>query len=315
MFRQNCLVLWTFFLLTAIKFNMKKYKIISAYPCLIKSASQQLTLDRNFSLLLENENEISVYPFGKDKSFAFIIQLNNLSDNPFFCTATEGDTTFIYLIEGLKSQNTNEVSFGNNSPSPSVEISRDSVTFHSKSLKRTIFTGYYENFDCYRKHDISLAHLFNDGKHLLIAFNEKTGKAKSFKAQKVKVDNDKIYLTQKFDDLAGHNLESTFKIDNEGMKKIDCQISYNFEKPRLAYNQKVVPFAFLEAIKADNFDLAAGYLSSSMQVTPEKLKAFVPKLDFFFPVSDNKFYIFSNGEFKTITFDMTDNKIIDLDLK
>ena len=294
---------------------MKKYKIITSYPCLIKSETQELSLDCNYSLLLEGERNLSVYPIGKGKSFAFNVNLNNLDQSPFFCTATEGDMVTIFLIDGLKSENANVVTFGNGTSTPSVEIGRESVTFHSKTFKRTIMTGNFENFDCYRKYDISLAHLFDEKRHLLIAFNEKTGKAKSFRGEKVEVKNDKIVLTQNFDDLAGHNIESTYKIDNEGLKKIDCQITYKYDKPRIATNEKVVPFAFLEAIKAENYELASSYFSSAEPVSPEKLKDFISKVDFFFPISENKFAIQTNGELKTIIFEMSNSKISDMDLK
>ena len=163
-----------------------------------------------------------------------------------------------------------------------------------------------------KKFDIQIAHLFDENKHLLIAFNEKTGKAKQFKAQEVEIKNDKITITQKLEDMAGHNLVTTFKIDNEGLKKTDCQISYIYDSPRLSRNNKTIPYAFLEAAKADNFSLASKYLSQDMHIDEENLKSFIGKLDFFFPLSDKKFFVQTEGERKTLTFEIESNKIVDI---
>lgn len=292
---------------------MKTYKIISSYPCLIKTETQSIALEQNFSVILEKERTVSVYPVGKTDKFAFDINLNRLGDSPFFCTAQNENETIIYLIDGIKSENAQVVSFGSNTSSH-IEISDDSVTFFSNSHKRTIMTGHYENYDCYQKHDIMLAHLYSDNKHLVLAFNKKSGKAKSFRADNVELKDDTLILSHKLGDYADQTMHLSLSIDREGLKKTDCHFTYSFDKPRLATCDRVVPYAFLEAVKTENYCLAQSYLSSSLEIDEEKLKAFIGKLDFFFPIANNKFCFHSGEGLKTIVFEISNSKICDIDI-
>lgn len=293
---------------------MKTYKIISSYPCLIKSDTQDLELDKNSTLILEGEKQVSVYPVGKSDNFAFNIDTRQLDQCPFVKSAQEEEGVIIYILDGMRCQNAEVMSFGNTNPS-SIEVGKDYLTFFGKKCKKTIMTGEYKSFDCYRKFDIMLAHLVKENHHLLVAFNDKSGHIKSFRAKDVTIKNDKITMIQEFDDLAGHRLETNLFIDKEGLKKSDCKISYKTEKPHIAYNDRVLPFAFLEAVKAEDYALALSYLSSSLEMTEAKLKTFLSNLDFFFPTADNKFCFSSGNGLKKISFEIKNGKIIDIDIE
>ena len=294
---------------------MKKYKIITAYPCVIKSQSQSCGLDENCTLVLEGEKMVSVYPVGKTDNFAFNIELDKLYESAFYQVNEDDEEAIIYLVDGIKSENAQVVNFGTTA-SPHIEIESESVTFHCQNFKRKVLTGKFANFDGYQKFDIMLAHLYDNDKHLIVAFNKKNGKAKSFKAQKVEIKNDNFILTQNLEDYAGQTLTYTLAFDREGLKKKNTTFSYNFdERPKLSTCEQVIPFAFLEAIKAENFQLAKSYLSSSLNIDESNLKSFFGKLDYFFPIADNKFCFHAGDGLQKLTFEIKNGKIVDIDVE
>ncbi len=294
---------------------MKKYKIITAYPCVIKSQNQTLGLDKNCTLIIEGEKKVSVYPVGKTDKFSFNIEFDRLKDSPYFSTVENEDEVIIYLIDGIKSENAQVVTFGTNASSH-IEIENDSVTFFSSNFKRKVITGTFDNFDCYQKYDIMLAHLYDHNKHLIVAFNKKNGKAKSFKADKVEIKNDAFILTQNLNDYAGQKVTYTLSLEREGLKKKNSSFSYSFDdKPKLSTCDRIIPFVFLEAVKAENFELAKNYLANSLEIDIDKLKDFFGKLDYFFPVSDNQFCFHSGEGLQKLIFEIKNEKIIDIDVE
>lgn len=302
---------------TFIIYNMKKYKIITSYPCLIKAGDESIELDQNNYAEFTSQTKLSVYPVGKTNLFAFNIQLGKLTDSPYYKFEKNGDEIVIFLPDGMKCTNYDLFSFSSSSISPSVEIGKNQITFLTQNCKKVVdISPDYNQYKCYKKDNILFAHISATDKEMIVAMNTKNGKIKSFKGQKIEVEKDKFIVYQDCKDIAGHKLTTTYKIDKEGLKRVGYDINYSFPSPRMATIDETIPFAFLEAVKLEDFSLAYNYLSDKIKnkIGLDDLSVFLPKIEYYFKVTPFKFYLKTIEGEKTISFEIEHGKIVDIDI-
>ena len=297
---------------------MKEIKLITTYDCLIKTETSSIELCKNESVKIDNEKFIDVYPIDKSNKISFQIKLDNLTENQFYQCYEDNDKIYICLLNGNKCSSYYSHAFANNTPSPNVELGDGKVTFNSYPYKKVIeFSKDYKDFSCHKLYNIMYALLRGKEKYLLIAMNIKNGKIKMFKGKTISLEKNGFTVIQNFDNLAQHKIKSKYKISKEGLKRIEHEILYANTVARTISINEGIPYAFLEAIKVEDYTLALSYLSESLKVKVDTklLKKCFGKVVFYFEMEKNKFFIKTEQKPLTAIFDIKNSKILDIDIQ
>lgn len=143
----------------------------------------------------------------------------------------------------------------------------------------------------------------------------------AFNAIKVKIDEDKIEIIENLFSHAGHGRKIVLTVKDNNEIVLNEELLYLNQKPEIASNLKVVPFAFFESVRLKDYDLAKTYLSSTLKnaLNEEILKEYFG--DFVKVVPNN--YSLKNGFFvsvltksycKVFAFKFEGGKINDINL-
>ena len=295
---------------------MKTIKLISAYPVVLKTQSSSFEVDINQTVLFEEETFVDVYPIGN--KFSFRIDFQNKEKLPYFIQYESENSIYYFLPDGLFVKSYNVYSFSNNNP-VQIESSENTLIFNAPPFKKIVsFNEKYQNASYHKSYDIVYALLSGEDKSMLVALNTKTGKMKSFKGKEIEVKDNAFTVKQNFKDIAGHIITTKYKIDKEGLKRIGHEITFEKDRARVVSCDKTLPYAFLEAIKVEDYSLAYSYLSESLQNSfpQEALSSYFGKISFFFHVEDNKFLLKNNGNKILIAiFSISNSEIVDIDLQ
>lgn len=295
---------------------MKTIKLISAYPVVLKTQSSSFEVDINQTVLFEEETFVDVYPIG-DK-FSFRIDFQNKEKSPYFIQYESENSIYYFLPDGLFVKSYNVYSFSNNNP-VQIESSENTLIFTAPPYKKVVtFNKRYKNISYHKSHNILYALLSGKQCNMIVALNSKTGKMKTFKGEEIEIKDDTFSVKRTFEDIAGHIITTKYKIDKEGLKRVGHEITFEKERARVVSCDKTLPYAFLEAIKVEDYSLAYSYLSESLQNSfpQEALSSYFGKISFFFHVEDNKFLL-KNNENKILIamFSISNGEIVDIDLQ
>ena len=295
---------------------MKTIKLISAYPALLKTIASSLEVDVNQTVQFEEEPFVDVYPISKKISFHIDFQNNEKS--PYFIRHETENSIFYFLPDGLFVKSYDVHSFSSNT-SPQIECNENALIFNAPPFKKIVsFNEKYQNASYHKSYDIIYALLSGEDKCMLVALNTKTGKMKSFKGKEIEVKDNAFTVKQNFKDIAGHIITTQYKIDKEGLKRIGHEITFEKDRARIVSSDKTIPYAFLEAVKVEDYPLAYSYLSEQLQnsLPQEALQSYFGKISCFFHVEDDKFLL-KNGDNKDLIalFSVSNGEIVDIDLQ
>ncbi len=93
---------------------------------------------------------------------------------------------------------------------------------------------------------------------------------------KIEVEDKKITLLKKAKDFAKQATVEEYEIENNKIKLSEEYNVYLENQAKIANNRLLIPFAFLQAVKQKNYDLARNYLSAELTevLKDEHLKAY-----------------------------------------
>ncbi len=95
----------------------------------------------------------------------------------------------------------------------------------------------------------------------LAILNPKTNKLKSFYCHHFRIDSNSITIITELKDYANHIKVLKLALDND-LSKLDCYTGIT-SPPKLIQNTKIIPYAFLQNIKAKDFKEARKYLNEN----------------------------------------------------
>ena len=112
-------------------------------------------------------------------------------------------------------------------------------------------------------------------------------------------------------DIAGHGIVNVFDINS---CCVDNYVVYINNSPKTATNNQLIPFAFLESIKLKDFTLAKHYLYDSLTSNEHLENFFGDFSDIYFNGYSNKLnYTIKGKKYRNFTFELNNNKIIDIE--
>lgn len=111
----------------------------------------------------------------------------------------------------------------------------------------------------------------------LVVINPKSNKLKSYKCHHFRIENDKITIVTELNDYAHHIKIIELALD-ENLKILDAYFALT-SKPKIVKNIKIIPYAFLQNIKAKDFNEARKYLNDNFatNLSNDALNAFFGK--------------------------------------
>ena len=297
---------------------MKKYELRTEYECLVKHSQGESFLDLNSSLIFDAPEKIVVYPLNQSKScFPFTISLEDNNKNRFYKTFSYDDTCYIYIsnFPFVKNQIIEEITVNNKTFR--IFLSENSVCFESTCSRKTLDLN--SSFDSYliqtEKHFI-LLHLIGKLEEMWI-YNTKNNQISHLYGKKIEKIEQQILVSKEINDIANHELFETYQLSDEDCTKKHCKIKYFDTYPQKITNDLIVPLAFLEAVKIEDFDLAKEYLSETIkeETSVQHFKKYFGRILSIIPLKDYTIAVINEEKTVILKFLIKNSLILDISIE
>ena len=281
---------------------MKKIKLKTNYPCLVKTDKESFEIDENDVLEIENEERIFIYPtlFSR-KNIPFYINLKSLKSCHRYFVHEFDDFSLVVLIynEELK------ILYKENFPTLAcnVVVSQSAVKFEKEdiSVEYTLphnFFNYHifklDNYACVEFDDENL-YLFNTKNNVLSHFSGN-----------MHLDKNVLTVKKNLHDLENRVKKSSFKLEEDKIKLESLTFSHDENK----FSEDMTAYRFLEAVKIKDFDFAINLLEK--KTSSENLETLFGNVKNYLPLSTNEFVILGENDRKFVRFFEKCGKIVDI---
>ena len=283
-----------------------KYLIKTTYPCLIKTETSSVFLDKNDSIDCENEDFFYVYP-------------QNTNQIPFYVDLQKKQDCELYSFVKIKNQN---VVLLEHTP-PFVIEQKETLTFSGKPC--VIFVGKNRlSFEtettkiscsvCHSVRDYQVFKLQNFAcikfKQDFYAFSIKQEKLFHFAGDALSFENGILSVTKKYHDI--NIREKTFNIKFENGITIENQL-FSSEENKFS---SLTCLSFLESVRAGDYACALNCLSTELKnrINQENLKEFFGNIIHILPLSLTEFILIAQKKKSYVSFEMTEGQISDITL-
>ena len=281
---------------------MKKIKLKTNYPCLVKTDKESFEIDENDVLEIENEERIFIYPtlFSR-KNIPFYINLKSLKSCHRYFVHEFDEFSLVVLTynEELK------ILYKENFPTLAcnVVVSQSAVKFEKEdiSVEYTLPHNFF-NYHIFKLDNYACVEFDDENLYL---FNTKTNVLSHFSGN---MDLDKNVLTVKknLHDLENRMKKSTFKLEEAKIKLESLTFSHDENKN----SEDMTAYRFLEAVKIKDFDFAINLLEK--KTSSENLETLFGNVKNYLPLSTNEFVILGENDRKFVRFFEKCGKIVDI---
>ena len=281
---------------------MKKIKLKTNYPCLVKTDKESFEIDENDVLEIENEERIFIYPtlFSR-KNIPFYINLKSLKSCHRYFVHEFDDFSLVVLTynEELK------ILYKENFPTLAcnVVVSQSAVKFEKEdiSVEYTLPHNFF-NYHIFKLDNYACVEFDDENLYL---FNTKTNVLSHFSGN---MDLDKNVLTVKknLHDLENRVKKVCFKLEEDKIKLESLTFSHDENK----FSEDMTAYRFLEAVKIKDFDFAINLLEK--KTSSENLETLFGNVKNYLPLSTNEFVILGENERKFVRFFEKCGKIVDI---
>jgi len=295
---------------------MKVYKIRSDYDCLIKHEGGECFLDINSQLVFDRPEKILVYPLSQlnKNSFPFIINLDSCEDSRFFRCFKLKKYDFIYISSMPYVQNEIIESIAVGEKECKIHITEDFVAFEMENQKKTIpLTRYFDDYSIKVIKNFVFLHLVSENE-ILWALHLENKTLKQFVGKKIELFDNHLTVVKEVNDIANHVIYQTFEIKDDDIVVKQDSLKYSFEEPTLVSNPAVIPIAFLEAIKIEDFNLAKTYLEKNLaeSTSENHLKNYFKSITKIIPLEENSIGIITDNNLRIFSFEIQNSKITEI---
>ena len=281
---------------------MKKIKLKTNYPCLVKTDKESFEIDENDVLEIENEERIFIYPtlFSR-KNIPFYINLKSLKSCHRYFVHEFDDFSLVVLTynEELK------ILYKENFPTLAcnVVVSQSAVKFEKEdiSVEYTLPHNFF-NYHIFKLDNYACVEFDDENLYL---FNTKTNVLSHFSGN---MDLDKNVLTVKknLHDLENRVKKVCFKLEEDKIKLESLTFSHDENK----FSEDMTAYRFLEAVKIKDFDFAINLLEK--KTSSENLETLFGNVKNYLPLSTNEFVVLGENERKFVRFFEKCGKIVDI---
>ena len=294
---------------------MKNFVVRSEYNCLIKHESGESFLDENSQLIFDSPEKLLVYPLSKTNknSYPFVLDLGGTESSRFFkrFELREFDLFFISSLPYVKNEIIEKVKI--DQIEKKILISEDNLCFETENLKKTIpLTKNFDDYYIKTSGNLILLHLISETENLWI-YNVKDSSLRHFEGKKIEILDERIIVTRELNDIAHHVLFENYELKDDLVQKVDSGLKHSFESEVSVKNPKVIPIAFLEAVKYEDFELARTYLNENLSsVSNDHFKQYFKEFSKIIPLENNSFGLISHNSLKRFKFTLQNGKISEI---
>ena len=294
---------------------MKFFKVRTDYDCLVKNKDGENLLDANSELLFESPEKLLIYPLShvNKNCYPFVLDLSGEEKSRFYKK---------FELKGY------DLFYISNLPFVNNEII-EKVTINQKEFKVILNEGYlkietdkmaktlplnnlFDDFEIQTIENFVLIHLISE-KECLCIFNAENDNINFFEGNKIEIFEKRISITRELNDIARHIIFESYEIKNSIIEKVDSGLKHSFEFENIIKNPNLVPLAFLEAIKYEDFELAKFYLNDKLSSTPNnQFKEYFKTFSKIIPLEKLTYGLVSGDKLKVFHFQMENNKIAEI---
>ena len=293
---------------------MKKYDLISTYPCIVKLENEEIFLDENESLEFENEKNIFVFPINSKKIKPFKINLEK-SEKYYKILQKNNNKYLIYLFlpNNYLFFNIEELTI--NKEICKIKISNNKLKFEISSSEIEIEIDEFDSYKIYKIQNFASIKLKYENKEFLYCYDTNKNKLYMFSGTSILVEDNNITIEEKLNNFFSKKKITTYSISGSEIKK-ENQSFEKKENLNQNHNEKLIPFTFLELIKDKDFSSAKELLCVDLQenLNEKHLEKYFGKIKNFVPISENEYLVSNNQTTDIFIFNVKNNKIVDIEI-
>lgn len=280
----------------------------SPYPFLARTKSQEIELDQNDTLLIEQEDYVSIYPLIANQ-IPFNVDLKSLKENDFYSVFKHSDDVFVLL----------------NLPQRLNVTQKERLNFSGKTCdvfadeNKIIFELNDRKVEYLCDHKLKKTRIFKlkdyacvQSSENLYLYNIKKNRLSHFSGE-ITLNGDILNVTKTLDDSDNCVRTSQYKLNED----IVMQKNEFVRNMRNINIKELAPYKLLESVKAKDFGHALEFLSDKLKesVDREKLSEFFDNFNTFLPLSSTEFITMSLNKKNFITFSFDGDKIEDINIE
>lgn len=294
---------------------MKIYELRTEIDCLIKSDDGECLLDQNQSIIFNSPQKILVYPLSRNRNqFPFFIDLN-ISHSGKFYSHYSIDERELFLINSLsqvRNENIEKIEIGNKTCL--IKINEETISFEYDNIKKSLsLMQEFNSYSISKVDNFILLTLIGQNEEMWL-YNISDNSLNHIFGNKIERIDNQIMVTYHSQGIYDNQIYKTYEIANNKLIEKKSSISH-ISPPVKIYSDKVIPIAFLEAVRDRDYYTAKTYLSQrlSESVTDEHLEKFFGNFDKIVPLSNSRYLIIRGDKFKVFRFVVVNNLIEDIE--
>ena len=296
---------------------MKLYKVKSEYDAVIVSESGQTFLNTNQTLEFDSVETISVYPVGVNNAISFTLNLGSIQASPFYKSISHGENEYIIFLSqpNVKSFVISSQNIGGKTCE--IEIAAKEITFFFKPYRKVVsLKESFDKFQTGKGGRCCYCLLTNLKTQQLLCYDTKENKLTSIEGEEISLQGESVTVIKRTNNVASSNLKEVYFFTARGLEKQESVVTYTFGKSNLTRTSNLVGFAFLDAVKNQDFETAKNYLSLSLRrkADSQDISAFLGKLKSFHELEDNIFALHNENGLQKATLSVEDGQIVDIDV-
>lgn len=296
---------------------MKNYIVRSEYDCLVKSSSGEELLDQNSQIVFDKPEKILIYPLKNSKNcFPFTIDFDGKHSSSLYrhFSLDDFDLFYISALPYIKKEIIETIT--TNNKTCKIYISEQEISFETDKIKKSFELQI--SFDTYSidtSTNLILLKLSGKEEYLWV-FNIETTDLRVLSGSKIEKINSEIFVSKTINSICKHDLYEVYELKDGNLIKNSEKLKSNFLENSIK-NPNVIPYAFLEAVKLNDFDLARSYLTDSLSksATNEHLKSYFKNIQKILPLKETLLGTISSEGFYVYTFVIKNGRIEEIGSK
>lgn len=296
---------------------MKNFYIHTPFDCLIICNKEQTYLQAGQILQFDVAQTLSIYPTENNKNnIAFILDLNHKEDDSRYLYVNFDNEEHFYLKSCQVCQNYILSKAATSNNTCQFEIGENNLIMTTPNFKKKLnLSKNYESFQTGAIGEFFYCILSNKEEEKLILLST-SGDIETFTGEKISLTHNSFTLSQSIDDIARHTIDEEYMIVGDKIIDKNRQIGYQLGRAVIANAEQVIPYAFLEAVKFKDFELAFSYLDITMkrQLDKAHLEEFFGQIQEFYAINNENYLIKNKNDKKVYRFVLNENKISEIEI-
>ena len=282
-----------------------KYIIKTTYPCVVKTQNECVEIDENSSVECEDESFVYVYP--EQNGIPFCINLKEKKDCENYSFLTHNRQNFVFLEPQQSFSITKKEQISINGKNCKILIDKKQISFEGQS--RIVYHSIshpVKKYKILKFQNFACVQFDND----FYAYDMQKEKLYHISGEDFALDKNTLTVTKIYNDCSSR--ERVYKVVFSDKILIENSTFVKKEQKE----SDLIPYEFLQAVKAEDYSCALGFLNEKLKekIGKTELESFFGKIQQILPINLNEFIVFSQCAKFYVSFDIKDRQICDISL-